>query len=71
MFSYISRMAWSFASCQFFRTLNYCLPCGHQYGLTSHIGARLSQTDQRLFLAFIVIDMTWICLGPLNVPQFV
>lgn len=53
MFSYISR------------TLNYCLPCGHQCGLTSHIGARLSQTDQRLFLAFIVIDMTCgFVLGP-------
>lgn len=50
---------------QFPRTLNCCFPCGHQSGLTSHSGAWLSLTDQRLFLAFIVIDLTCgFVLGP-------
>lgn len=53
-----SQMAGPAASRPLFRTLNCCFPCGHQPGLTSHIGAWLSPTDQRLLLAVIVIDMT-------------
>lgn len=41
-----------------FRTENYYFPCGHQPGLASHIEAELPQTDQRLLLASIVIDMS-------------
>lgn len=53
------------ASLQLFRTSNYCFPCGHQPGLTSHVGDSLSLSDQRLFLAFIVIDLTCgFVLGP-------
>lgn len=58
MLSCTIQTAWPAAACQVFRTLDCCFPCGHQSCLTSHIGAKRSQADQRLFLAFIVIDMT-------------
>lgn len=59
MFPCIISMAWPPASCQDpGKTYNYCFLCGHYSGLASHIGAQLPQTDQRPFLALIVIDMT-------------
>lgn len=58
VFSCITQNAWPAAFCQFLAMLNCFIPCGHQPGLTSHNGAMLSQTDQRLFIAFIVIDLT-------------
>lgn len=62
---HLIQKGWPSRSCHFFRTLNCCFLCGHQNGLTSHSGAQLSQADQRLFLAFIVIDMTCgFVLGP-------